>query len=214
MTGVDAAYIDATTRGAVLKTDPEGAGLDVRQLERIDEHFISRYIEPGKIAGCQVAVTRHGSLGYFESFGLMDRERNRAVADDTIWRLYSMTKPIVGVALMQLYERGAFQLNGSCAPLDTRVERPQGSHEGGARRPRPADERARLPDAHDGSRVGDRAAADHGQVHAGDDLDPRRPRRHPRHDGEQPRRQTARIQPGHALAVRAVDRHLRRDWSS
>ncbi len=94
-----------------MKVDPDAAGLDAGQLARIDAHFMSRYIEPGKIAGCQIAVTRHGALGYFKSFGLMDRERNRAVAEDTIWRLYSMTKPIVGVALMQLYEQGVFQLN-------------------------------------------------------------------------------------------------------
>ncbi|MEY2397799.1 MAG: hypothetical protein QOJ00_973 [Actinomycetota bacterium] len=94
-----------------MKVDPDAAGLDARQLGRIADHMNKRYIEPGKIAGCQVAVTRHGSVGYFESFGLMDRERNRPVEEDTIWRLYSMTKPIVGVALMQLYERGEFQLN-------------------------------------------------------------------------------------------------------
>ncbi len=94
-----------------MKVDPDAAGLDAKQLARIGEHLTTRYIEPGKIAGCQVAVTRHGALGYFESFGLMDRERNRAVEEDTIWRPYSMTKPIVGVALMKLYERGLFQLN-------------------------------------------------------------------------------------------------------
>lgn len=94
-----------------MKIDPDAAGLDEKQLTRIDDHLLRRYIEPGKIAGCQVAVMRHGSLAYWKSFGLMDRERNRPVEDDTIWRLYSMTKPIVGVALMQLYERGEFQLH-------------------------------------------------------------------------------------------------------
>src|SRR4051812_25813538 len=94
-----------------MKTDPEGAGLDPKQLARIGEHLTARYIEPGKIAGCQVAVARHGVIAYFESFGEMDRERAKPVSPDTIWRLYSMTKPITGVALMQLYERGHFQLN-------------------------------------------------------------------------------------------------------
>lgn len=94
-----------------MKVDPEAAGLDAGQLARIGEHLQGRYIDTGKIAGCQVAVARHGSVGYFESFGLMDRERDKAVAEDTIWRLYSMTKPVVGVALMQCYERGDFQLN-------------------------------------------------------------------------------------------------------
>ena len=94
-----------------MKIDPDAAGLDARRLERIGEHLRTRYIEPGKIVGAQVGVSRHGSLGYFESFGSMDRERDKPVVDDTIWRIYSMTKPITGVALLSLYERGLFQLN-------------------------------------------------------------------------------------------------------
>jgi len=94
-----------------MKTDPAGAGLDELQLARIDEHLRTRYVDAGKIAGCQVAVARHGQLGYFASFGLRDRERSAPVDEDTIWRIYSMTKPITGVALMSLYERGMFQLS-------------------------------------------------------------------------------------------------------
>jgi CubicO group peptidase (beta-lactamase class C family) len=94
-----------------MKVDPAGAGLDERQLARIDEHLRTRYVDAGKIAGCQVAVARHGHLGYFASFGLRDRERSAPVDEDTIWRIYSMTKPITGVALMSLYERGLFQLS-------------------------------------------------------------------------------------------------------
>lgn len=88
-----------------------GTGLDARRLERIDEHLNRNYINPGKIAGCQPAITRRGRPAYFKSFGQMDRERGRAMSDDTIFRIYSMTKPITSVALMQLYERGYFQLN-------------------------------------------------------------------------------------------------------
>lgn len=94
-----------------MKIDPDAAGLDARRLERITEHLQSRYIDPGKIVGGQVVVARHGSVGYFRSFGEMDRERAKPVVDDTIWRIYSMTKPITGVALLSLYERGLFQLN-------------------------------------------------------------------------------------------------------
>ena len=96
--------------GVAMKVDPDAAGLDPKRLERIAEHINLRYMEPQKIAGCQVAVQRHGDLGYFESFGSMDLEQGKPVADDTIWRIYSMTKPITGVALMTLYERGHFQL--------------------------------------------------------------------------------------------------------
>ncbi len=94
-----------------MKIDADAAGLDPSRLTRIGEHLRTRYLEPGKIAGAQVAIWRHGTLGFFESWGLADRERARPVAEDTIWRWYSMTKPITGVALMTLYERGHFQLD-------------------------------------------------------------------------------------------------------
>jgi CubicO group peptidase (beta-lactamase class C family) len=94
-----------------VKANPDAAGLDADRLEHITEHFERRYISAGKIAGCQIAVSRHGQVGYFHSFGSMDRERDKQMADDTIFRIYSMTKPITGVALLTLYERGDFQLN-------------------------------------------------------------------------------------------------------
>jgi CubicO group peptidase (beta-lactamase class C family) len=94
-----------------MKVNPAGAGFDEARLERITEHIQSRYIDPGRIAGCQVAVARHGQVGYLRSFGVRDRERSAPVEEDTIWRIYSMTKPITGVALMSLYERAMFQLN-------------------------------------------------------------------------------------------------------
>lgn len=94
-----------------MKVDAEGAGLDEGRLQRIGQHLRSRYLEPGKIAGAQVAIVRSGTVGYFESFGLQDRERQVPVAEDAIWRLYSMTKPSTGVAMMTLYEQGHFQLD-------------------------------------------------------------------------------------------------------
>src|SRR5258708_16272604 len=97
--------------GEAVKVNAVGAGLDERRLERITEHLQHRYIDAGRIAGCQVAVARHGHVGYFRSFGSRDLGRTRPVEEDTIWRKYSMTKPITGVALMSLYERGMFQLN-------------------------------------------------------------------------------------------------------
>lgn len=91
--------------------DAMAAGLDDSRLGRIDEHMVSRYIEPGKIAGAEVAIVRDGVLGYRRSWGVRDRELAVPVGDDTIWRLYSMTKPVTGVAMMTLYERGHFQLD-------------------------------------------------------------------------------------------------------
>ncbi len=90
---------------------PEKAGFSAARLERITQHLRENYIEPGKIAGCQALVARHGEVAYFRSLGDMDRERGRSMADDTIFRIFSMTKPITSVALMTLYEQGYFQLN-------------------------------------------------------------------------------------------------------
>ncbi|HEY8171678.1 MAG TPA: serine hydrolase domain-containing protein [Dehalococcoidia bacterium] len=94
-----------------MKLAPTDAGFSPDRLERITEHLTRQYIEPGKIAGCQTLVARHGHVAHFSSLGYMDRERRRPMADDTIFRIFSMTKPITSVALMTLYERGYFQLN-------------------------------------------------------------------------------------------------------
>ena len=93
-----------------MKINPDAAGLDEARLARIDRHLTSRYLEPGKLAGCQTLVARRGQVAYLSSLGSADLERGKPVADDTIWRIYSMTKPITGVALMTLYEHGMFQL--------------------------------------------------------------------------------------------------------
>jgi CubicO group peptidase (beta-lactamase class C family) len=93
-----------------MKIEPEAAGMDEARLERITGHFGSTYVDTGKIAGCQITVVRGGHVAYHRSLGLMDRERALPMADDAIFRIYSMTKPIASVALMQLYERGMFQL--------------------------------------------------------------------------------------------------------
>ncbi len=94
-----------------MDTAPELAGFSAARLARIDQHLLENYVEPQKIPGCQVLVSRRGHVAHFSSLGLMDIERGRPMADDTIFRIYSMTKPITSIALMQLYERGLFQLN-------------------------------------------------------------------------------------------------------
>ena len=93
-----------------IAVDARAAGFEEAKLARIGEHLQTQYVDPGKIPGCQVLVSRHGIPAYFESMGLMDRERGRPVQDDTIFRIYSMSKPITSVALMMLWEEGRFQL--------------------------------------------------------------------------------------------------------
>ena len=94
-----------------MNVNPTGAGFSGERLERISTHLQNRYIKPGKIAGAQVMVSRRGVPAYFRSFGEMDAERGKPVEGDTIFRIYSMTKPITSVALMMLFEEGHFQLS-------------------------------------------------------------------------------------------------------
>jgi CubicO group peptidase (beta-lactamase class C family) len=90
---------------------PESVGLSSARLARIGEHLRSRYIDPGKIAGSLTLVARRGEVCYLQPEGLMDRERGLPMAEDTIFRIYSMSKPVTSVALMMLYEKGMFDLN-------------------------------------------------------------------------------------------------------
>jgi len=89
---------------------PEQVGLASEALARIDDHLKTRYLDPGKIAGALTLVWRRGEIAWLSPLGLMDRERGRPMAEDTLFRIYSMTKPLTSVALMQLHERGRFQL--------------------------------------------------------------------------------------------------------
>jgi len=90
-------------------TDPTELGLDPQRLQRIERHF-STYVENDVLAGWQVAVSRHGKLAYSATCGHRDREAGLAVKQDTLWRIYSMTKPITSVAALSLLEEGAFEL--------------------------------------------------------------------------------------------------------
>ncbi|MFT7219237.1 MAG: CubicO group peptidase (beta-lactamase class C family) [Candidatus Azotimanducaceae bacterium] len=94
-----------------MRVDAKAAGFSADRLERITDHMEVNYLGPGKIAGCQVMVARKGVAAYFRSFGQADAERGRAMSPDTIFRIYSMSKPITSIALMMLYEEGRFQLN-------------------------------------------------------------------------------------------------------
>lgn len=91
-------------------TDPEKAGLDPQRLQRIERHF-AEYVADGRLVGWQVALTRHGKLSYLATCGHRDREAEQPVTEDTLWRMYSMTKPITSVAALSLLEEGAFELS-------------------------------------------------------------------------------------------------------
>jgi CubicO group peptidase (beta-lactamase class C family) len=89
--------------------DPRSVGFDPDRLARIDRHF-ARFVDDGRLPGWQVAVTRGGQLAHHATYGRRDIDAGTAWTDDTLVRLYSMTKPITTVAAMMLYEEGAFEL--------------------------------------------------------------------------------------------------------
>jgi CubicO group peptidase (beta-lactamase class C family) len=90
---------------------PESVGMDSAQLERVAEHLRARYIEPVKIPGSITLVARRGQACYLDIQGLRDVERGTPMTEDSILRIYSMTKPITSLALMTLHERGLFSLD-------------------------------------------------------------------------------------------------------
>ena len=88
-----------------MEINPMAAGLSKSSLERITDHLQRNFIDTGKLPGCQTLVARKGVIGYFSSLGHADLDAQTPVQDDTIFRIYSMSKPVTSVALMQLYER-------------------------------------------------------------------------------------------------------------
>ncbi|MEU4717093.1 serine hydrolase domain-containing protein [Micromonospora purpureochromogenes] len=91
-------------------TDPDLIGFDPARLARIDRHF-GRYVDDGRLAGWQIVVTRRGEIAHSSTYGMRDVEAGTPVERDTLWRIYSMTKPITSVAAMMLWEEGHFELN-------------------------------------------------------------------------------------------------------
>src|SRR6266699_6969015 len=96
--------------GLKAEVDPAEVGLDAQRLQRIDRHF-ARYVDDGRLPGWLVAVSRRGRLAHVSCHGSRDLEAGRPVEPDTLWRIYSMTKPVTSVAAMILYEEGAFELS-------------------------------------------------------------------------------------------------------
>jgi CubicO group peptidase (beta-lactamase class C family) len=92
-----------------VDTEPGEVGIDGTRLQRVDSHF-RRYVDDGRLAGWTIAFARRGRVVHLSHYGLADIEAQRPVADDTIWRIYSMTKPITSVAALMLVERGALEL--------------------------------------------------------------------------------------------------------
>ena len=91
-------------------TSPRPLGFSIERLKKI-RPWMQRYIDRGKLAGTLTLVSQHGEIEYLETCGKRDVENDLPITEDTIFRIYSMTKPVTSVAIMMLLEDGFFQLN-------------------------------------------------------------------------------------------------------
>jgi CubicO group peptidase (beta-lactamase class C family) len=98
------------TLDTLIETDPEDVGLSSARLEKLTD-LVHRHVDEGRLPGAITLIGRRGKVAHFDVYGSMDLEAQKPMQADTIVRIYSMTKPIVSVALMMLYEEGCFQLD-------------------------------------------------------------------------------------------------------
>src|SRR5690606_6006782 len=90
-----------------VEAEPEEVGLSSARLENVTR-VVHEAVDAGRIPGGMTLVQRRGKVAYYDVYGSMDLEAKKPLADNTIFRVYSMTKPIASVALMTLYEEGRF----------------------------------------------------------------------------------------------------------
>ncbi|MDP1748527.1 MAG: serine hydrolase domain-containing protein [Reyranella sp.] len=89
---------------------PEQVGLSAARLDRVRK-WMHGWVDSGRFAGMVTCVMRKGELAFAEVAGKADVARNKPMRPDTIFRIYSMTKPLTSTAIMMLYEEGRFQLD-------------------------------------------------------------------------------------------------------
>jgi CubicO group peptidase (beta-lactamase class C family) len=87
----------------------DAVGFSAERLARISE-MVDRHVEAGTFSGAVTLVARHGRIAHLEAHGLMDLEQNTPMRTDAIFRIMSMTKPVVGVAILMVMEDGAVRL--------------------------------------------------------------------------------------------------------
>jgi CubicO group peptidase (beta-lactamase class C family) len=89
---------------------PEAVGMSSERLDRLKQHM-QKEVDEGNTPGITSMIARHGKIVHFETYGYRDLENKVPIEKNTIFRIYSMTKPVTGVALMMLYEEGKFRLS-------------------------------------------------------------------------------------------------------
>jgi CubicO group peptidase (beta-lactamase class C family) len=100
--------------GDVKLVAPESVGFSSAGLKAF-EQAMRALVDESQLAGITTFVSRHGKVVAFDSYGYQDLDAKTTLAKDTIFRIMSMTKPIVGVAMMMLFEEGKWKLDDPVA---------------------------------------------------------------------------------------------------
>ena len=108
------AALTASTFASVTAVKPEEVGLSSSRLQRITA-MIQRHIDAGDLAGAVTVVARRGKVAHLVSQGVMDLDSKRAMTPAVMFRIASMTKPVIGVSIMMLVEEGKLHLNDPVA---------------------------------------------------------------------------------------------------
>jgi CubicO group peptidase (beta-lactamase class C family) len=105
-----AAPAPAALRNLSAKATPESLGFDATRLKKLDD-YMAGVVSSGRVAGMTTLLARHGKIVDFKTYGKASLETGAPIKEDTIFRIYSMTKPVTGVAMMILFEEGKWRLD-------------------------------------------------------------------------------------------------------
>ena len=94
----------------IAKVSPESVGVSSEKLKKVDE-IVEDLVAQKRLSGASVMIARKGKVCFFETYGMMDIERKKPMKEDTIFRIYSMSKAITSAAVMQLVEQGKIDLH-------------------------------------------------------------------------------------------------------
>jgi CubicO group peptidase (beta-lactamase class C family) len=101
------------TAATLPDTKPEDVGFSGERLQRIHD-TIQKHIDSHDISGAVTLVMRKGRIAHLEAHGSMDLDSKKPMAKDSIFRIWSMSKPVTGAAILMLMEEGKLRLNASC----------------------------------------------------------------------------------------------------
>ncbi|HRK72020.1 MAG TPA: serine hydrolase domain-containing protein, partial [Micropepsaceae bacterium] len=90
---------------------PAKLGFSPARLQTLDRYFSEKFVDRGLIPNAMTLIAREGEIAHLSLYGMADIERGKKLSEDTIFRIYSMTKPITSVAFMMLVEEGKVALD-------------------------------------------------------------------------------------------------------